>query len=314
MVNSKLTILLERVATALERIANNLENGQTSVIYKSILSDFLEDNATNNEVVNHTEIIETKNNSTEEDVIEKFLSSKYIKIKLVPPEDASDAVINSLAEFLGTHYEALSELLAKIKSSMQRGGFITLTIKEYSQKDISDICQFCTRLHEIAFLEQYKYFRSPKYIIKAKTTTLSSAQNFFSGKWIERFVLLTIQKAVNVISTEIEKDLDFSYLINPQIILPNGDDFELDLIFHINGIIYWIEAKTGDFQQHISKYSKMSKRIGLDYKHAILVLPDILPEKSNALTSLYSLTVYGLQQLEIGLIEIIREDLNDLQK
>lgn len=53
----------------------------------------------------------------------------------------------------------------------------------------------------------------------------------------------------------------------------------------VMGIFYWVEAKTGDFQQHISKYSKMSKRIGIDYKHSIMVLTDIQPEKSSALTS-----------------------------
>ena len=200
--------------------------------------------------------------------------------------------------------------MAKIKSNMQRGGFITLTIKDYTQKDVSDTCQFCTRLHEIAFLKQYKYFKSPQFHIKAKTTTLPTAQNFFSGKWLERFVLQTVQKSVIAISTEVGKVLDFSYLINPQIILANGNDFELDLIFHVNGSFYWIETKTGDYQQHISKYSKMSKMIGLDYKHSIIVLTDIQPEKSNALTSLFSMTVYGLTQLEIGLTDTIRKDIN----
>jgi len=295
-----------------ERIADSFENREPSVsretrinrdaeAYEIILTD---------ETATESGEIEPLENTDEEDAIEKFLSSKNIKIKVIPPEDAADDVINSLAEFLGNHYNSLSELLAKIKSNMQRGGFITLAIKDYPQKDVSDTCQFCTRLHEIAFWEQYKYFKSPQFLIKAKTTTLPTAQNFFSGKWLERFVLQTVQKSVNTVSTEVGKELDFSYLINPQIILPNGNDFELDVIFHVNGSFYWIEAKTGDFQQHISKYSKMSKIIGLDYKHSIMVLTDIQPDKSSALTSLFSMTVYGLPQLEIGLTETIRKDVN----
>lgn len=135
-------------------------------------------------------------------------------------------------------------------------------------------------------------------------------RKLFSGKWLERFVLQTVQKSVIAVSAEVGKELDFSYLINPQIILPNGNDFELDVIFHVNGSFYWIEAKTGDYQQHISKYSKLSKTLGLDYNHSIMVLTDIKPEKSNALTSLFSMTVFGLLQLETGLIDIIRKDIN----
>lgn len=305
MENSELKSLLERIAIALERIACSLEQsrspnrernlGNTIEVKQEILPD---------------ENIDLRDSIFIDNVIETFLNSRNIKIKIAPPEDPADDVINSLAEFLGNHYNALSDLLAKIKSNMQRGGTITFAIKDYSQRDISDICKFCTRLHEIAFLEQYKYFRSPEYLIKAKTTTLPAAQNFFSGKWLERFVLQAVQKAVAVISNDIGRKLDFSYLINPQIILPNNDDFELDLIFHVDRSFFWVEAKTGDYQQHISKYSKMAKIIGLDYKHSIMVLPDIQPERSTALTSLFSMTVYGLSQLEAGLTETIRKDVN----
>jgi hypothetical protein len=40
-----------------------------------------------------------------------------------------------------------------------------------------------------------------------------------------------------------------------------------------------------------------------------MVLTDIQPDKSNALSALFSMTVYGLSQLEQGLIETIKKDL-----
>lgn len=313
MESDELENLLERIAVALERIADTIENGELSVSQELIANRDVEEMVLTDEIFLEIEEIETSEDTEKEDVIEKFLSSKNIKIKVVPPEDAADDVINSLAEFLGSHYNALSELLSKIKRNMQEGRFITFSIKDYPQKDGSDICQFCTRLYEIAFLEQYKYFKSPQFLIKAKTTTLPAAQNFFSGKWLERFVLQIVQKSVNAVSAEVGEELDFSYLINPQIILPNGNDFELDLIFHVNGSFYWIEAKTGDYQQHISKYSKISKMIGLDYQHSIMVLTDIQSDKSEALTSLFSMAVYGLAQFEAGLVETIRRDVSAQQ-
>jgi hypothetical protein len=304
MENNEITSLLERIAIALERIADVFTEKTDKAAYE-------EHNDKDIKEVETCEDDDVLKNTTEEDefdVIEEFLNGCGIKIKTVPPEDAADDVINSLSEFLGKNYDGLRELLAKIKRNMQQGGFITISLRDYSQKDVSNVCQFSTRLHEIAFLEQYKYFKSPQYLIKAKTTTLPTAQNFFSGKWLERFVLLSAQRAVNLVSKELDKYLEFSYLLNPQVILPNGDDFELDLIFHVNGSYYWIEAKSGDYQQHISKYSKMSRILNLDFEHSIMVLTDISPDKSAVLTSLFSMTVSSLSQLEEMLIETIKAD------
>lgn len=117
-----------------------------------------------------------------------------------------------------------------------------------------------------------------------------------------------MQKCVSLISSELEKDIVFSYLLNPQITLPNGDDFELDLICHASGSFFWIEAKSGNYQQHISKYSKMSKILNLDSRHSIMVLPDISEDRCTALTSLFSMTVCSLSCLEEILVETIRKD------
>ncbi|MGK5094348.1 hypothetical protein WDW89_20320 [Deltaproteobacteria bacterium TL4] len=157
MENDELINLLERIVIALERIADSVENGKSSVSQEISINRKLEEITLTDETASEIGEMELLENTEKEDAIAKFLSSKNIKIKVVPPEDAADDVINSLAEFIGSHYNALSELLSKIKSNMQKGGFVTLDIKDYPQKDISDICQFCTRLHEIAFLEQYKY-------------------------------------------------------------------------------------------------------------------------------------------------------------
>jgi len=310
MENNVIANSLERIAIALERIAESFEKG-ISLKNPRLTANNMEqtpiDNATSE--IGERKIIE---NSEEENAIEKFLFSRNIGIKVVPPKDEADNVINSLADFLGNNYSSLRELLSKIKSNMQRGDSFELCIKDYTQKEVSTTCQFCHRLYEIAFLEQYKYFKSPIYLIKAKTTTLSTAQNFFSGKWLERFVLQAVQKAICAVSTSIGKKLSFTYLLNTQIILPNGNDFELDFIFCVNGAFYWIEAKTGDYQQHINKYSKMSKILGLDDKHSILVLSDIQSDKSAALVSLFAMSVYGLTKLESELIETIRKDINSL--
>ncbi|MCB0126318.1 MAG: hypothetical protein KDE58_28870, partial [Caldilineaceae bacterium] len=187
--------------------------------------------------------------------IERFLSSRGITIKSIPTEEAFDPVLNNLAGFLGSHYEAVRPLYQQIKRNMQQGDDFTLNLKDEPPATISRICQFGKKLHDVAFLEQYRYMRSPHYLLRAKTTRLPTAQNFYSGQWLERYVMQQVEEAITKIRTRANREISFVYLANPQIILPGGQEGELDLIFQVNDTFYWVETKTGDYQQHISKYA-----------------------------------------------------------
>lgn len=314
--------LLERIAIALERVAMVLEG--VAKLPNSPSYNTVSEKIHHDDEKIHADTLKIRSNgvasaaapsSQTSDqqaflILEPFLNSRGIRIKCWPVEDAADNVIDSLSFFLGDHYDALSSLLSKIKRAMQAGMPITENLKGRTQQDINDICQFCTRLHEVAFLEQYQYYRSPTYTIKAKTTTLSKAQRFFSGQWLERFILQKVKAIHSLIASEIPGGLWFEYLINPQITLPNGDNFELDILAAIGSSIYWIEAKSGDYQQHVSKYSKFARLIGLDFEHSIMVLTDLPEDRCEALSLLFSMTVCNLRTFEKTLLSIARNDIN----
>lgn len=293
--------VLERIANALERIASALEVTSTST-----------DSGKNN-VTPSQSTIPLDNSATEHEAgiksIERFLESRGIKIKTKKPEDAADEIIDKLSQFLGENYLALRNILTKIKRSMQTGAPIAESISSYSQKDISSICQFCSRLHDIAFLEKHKYFRSPTYLIKAKTTTLPRAQAFFAGQWLERFTLQKLKSAHKTVQTELGDSAHLDYLINPQVILPNGDDFELDIIALIGRLPIWIEAKSGDYQQYVQKYSQLARIMGLDFRHSIMILPDVAEDRCEALSSLFLMAVLNLNTIEAFITQTLHDDL-----
>lgn len=296
----KIEALLERIAIALERLAERfpVHGGPATA------------------PVSRTEVIHDEARAasppdsalSDPSKLEPFLHSKGIRIKACPAEDPADHVIDSLSVFLGDHYDAISSLLGKIKRAMQNGMPITENLKGRPQQHISDICQFCTRLHEVAFLEQYQYLRSPTYVIKAKTTTLPKAQRFFGGQWLERFILQKVKTVHAIVAREFLDPIGFEYLINPQITLPNGDDFELDILAAIGSSIYWIEAKSGDYQQHVAKYSRFARLLGLGSKHSFMVLTDVPEDRCEALSSLFSMTVCNLQTFEERLLAVARKD------
>jgi len=245
----------------------------------------------------------------EKDTIKNFLESKGINIKRMPPESEADEVINDLSNFLGRDYNSLSELLAVIKKKMQQGQPFSLSLRNYTQDDISKTCQFCKKLHQVAFLEEYRYFKSPRFLITAKPSRLPKAINFFSGQWLERFALLCINSAIDSISNQLDREKsDFEFLINPQVLLPNGDDFELDIMFRLEDRFFWVETKSGNYQQHIHKYYDLSRKLNLSQNEIILVLADVPFDQSKRLSSLYSMSVCSPQQMEATLTEILEEN------
>jgi len=200
-------------------------------------------------------------------------------------------------------------LYQQIKRNMQLGDDFTLNLKEESPKTISLICQFGKKLYDVAFLEQYRYFRSPQYLLRAKTTRLPTAQNFFSGQWLERFVMQEVQDVVTTLQAQTAQQIDFAYLANPRITLANEQEGELDFLFHVNGHIYWIETKSGDYQQHISKYAMIARTLELDEKHALMVLTDIPASRSAELTALFGMGVCALGEFKAHLFETVQQDL-----
>ncbi|MCX8049210.1 MAG: hypothetical protein N3A55_06080 [Methylohalobius sp.] len=300
MSHTNIELLLERIAIALERIAEQL--GPPEDIAQASRKLLVSTKETVADTV--PSAFSPKAPSS----LEQFLNSRSIQIKTLPQEDPSDQVIDSLSLYLGERYDALSGLVGKIKRAMQSGMPLTESLKGRSQQDISSVCQFCTRLHEVAFLEQYQYLRSPTYLIKAKATTLPRAQRFFSGQWLERFLLQKVKAVYAQIASEVIGKLTFEYLINPQIILPNGDDFELDILAAIGSHFYWIEAKSGDYQQHVAKYSKFARLLGLDFDHSFMVLTDVPKNRCDALSSLFSMSVCNLHTFEDKLLSVVRVD------
>jgi len=298
--------LLERIACSLERIEGILTSDNNGL-----------PNQTSPSKQNHAgqinDAFESSDNVIEhhDDKVEAFLNSRGITIKVRKPEDAADNLIDGLSSFLGERYSALRGVLTKIKRSMHAGRGFSEHIAKLSQDDISSVCQFCSRLHAIAFLEDYKYLKSPRYEIHAKTTTLPKAQMFFGGQWLERYTLQKLKEAHAIVQAETEERIELQYLINPQIILPNGDDFELDLIAVVGDSPIWIEAKSGDYQQHVQKYSRLAGQLGLDYSHAMMVLTDVSDDRCEALSSLFSMSVTNLNTLESQIVATLRGHQNN---
>lgn len=61
-----------------------------------------------------------------------------------------------------------------------------------------------------------------------------------------------------------------------------------EILAVIGSFVYWIEAQSGDYQQHVGKYAKFARLLGLDFEHSFMVLTDVPDNLCDALSSLFS--------------------------
>jgi hypothetical protein len=298
MQEDKIVQVLERIATALEKIAINIAHKHINNFSSyQISGDKTEDEESQN----------TSENIFINDIseIEEFLNSRGISIKVVKQEDDADEVLDNIAFFMGNRYKSIKKLYSLIKRNLNSGRSFKLDLKNSTQEEIASVTQLCTNLHQIAFLEEYKYFRSPKFYLFSKVNNIPKALNFFSGGWLERYIKTAIEESIKSASHPVK--LNYSYLKNPQIILPNGNDFELDIIYKIEDEIFWCEAKTGDYQRYVQKYSNMSKILNIDEDHAFMILTDISEGGAKALKSIFKMNVVNIDHFyNIFTAEVMR--------
>ncbi|RMG34183.1 MAG: hypothetical protein D6725_14735 [Planctomycetota bacterium] len=302
--NIEITVL-QRIATALERIADSLERtpAVTSAeeLPRKVARVF-------EPVADSTVETSDAREPSPPPQLTEFLESKGIQIKTVPTPEPADAVLDSLARLIGDRYAHVAPLLAHIKRTMQHGEPFTMGLRSRPAVEIGSICQLCTRLHDVAFLVEYTYSKSPCCVLRARPSTLPKAQNFFSGGWLERYVRQIAESAHAAAQAETESTLPFECLANPQIVLPDGADFELDVLVRIGVSTIWIEAKTGCYQQHVAKYARVARLLGLDYDHSFMILPHVPSHRCEELGSLFSMTVCNLDSFEDALLDAVRRD------
>ena len=254
----------------------------------------------------------TGGKSTQEEEEEAFLSvfnwlyNRGITVKNYKQQQTADEIFDKLATFLGERFDSLERLHDQIRRNLSTGGNFTVNLSSSSQEEIANSTQLCTWLYKYAFLSSYKY-NSYSKTIYAAPQRIGKVINFFTGGWFERFVFLKVNSLLS------QNNLEYVYLLNPQISLSNGDDFELDLLFLVEDEPLWIECKTGNYQSYVTKYAEIRLTLGIPEERSILVILGTSDELTSRLTDLYKITVANENNLlpqvaaELNLVEIPRD-------
>ncbi len=242
----------------------------------------------------------------------QFLNKMGVEIKTVPEQFLEeDRVLDSIALLIGKKYPSISEVYKRLKRTLNVGEAVSLSLENYPPEKISDITNIFTRLHDIAFLSEYNYKKSPLFLLRFRVSRAPKAINFFTGQWFERYLKEVVAEVIEKIEVQLGDKLSYAFLKNIQVRLPNNKDFEFDLIWRIRDSIFWIEGKTtSDYYSAIQKYSEISKQLKFPPKNSFLVLTDITSERARELSAIYSLNVVRIDEFPEQFEQAVRRTLN----
>ncbi len=295
---------IENIGSSLEEIGKALKNISKFLLeHENNIENFPINGEGKQENKQDIEIIDENNYQIKDEIID-FLEKKNFSIVNITSEEKSTS-LDTISKFIGDKYEYIKDFLKKLKKSLNTGIPIRIYMKDYPEEKITYICQLASNLHSIAFLKEYKYSKSPKYILYADPLREPLVINFINGKWLEDYLVLKIKDNLN--KKGFVEGVDYDHLQNIQIKLPNGKNFELDVLFKIKNKIFWFEAKTGDYQQYVHKYSEISKLLRIPQNRAFMLITEINSAGADAVSSLFNMTVCNLDTWEEKFINSLKE-------
>ena len=226
--------------------------------------------------------------------IHQFLTNANIAVRSTGELEEHDEVLDRLAVYMGTRYPFIKQVYQYIKRSLNNGETFTLSLAAQDARCVTYSTQLCTELRKLALLEYYEYRKAPQYRLMARPSRTPLAHSFFSGGWLERF---TRQHLSELFRTA---NVPFEVAHNVQVTLPQGHNFEFDLLFSVgeNGRILWFETKTADYQNHINKYAMLAGSMSLAARRIYLVLLDTPEDTCTALQCVYKINVLNLEGLQ----------------
>lgn len=231
----------------------------------------------------HSAGTENRSDAQVADSIElrKWLLDRGIAIRQLGAESPFEESFDRIALQLGRDFEHLADFYQALKRSIGGNGVSkSIVLKNYPADRINRVVQFGDELLRNGFLKEFRYIRNSRSIQFAPQAD-GRVGNFITGNWLERYVVITVSQHLR----KLYPGRSIEVLSNPRIILPDGSDFEIDVLIACDSIVLWFECKTGkDYPAYLTKYAVVARKVmQLGSEHAAMILLEELndSEKKN---------------------------------
>lgn len=221
-----------------------------------------------------------------------WFHKKQIKVQANMRNVDTSGFFDEVAEAIGGNLPVLKEVLERIRWSQQKGhASATISLDKKSPADAKAISAFCQQLYDFSFVAKC-FHNKPENNVRVILQTAPAIREFFNGEWLEWHALMTTLRYAK------ERNRRFSCTRGLEIVLSNGDPYELDVFMLIDGNTpICIECKSGEFRQNIDRYLALRKRLGVDSRNFIMCIAGLSDDNAKAFTAMYDLTFVSEREL-----------------
>lgn len=306
--DSRMLSVLERIADALDDIREQLHTNhqeKEQEIVEHVNEQFLKEvKRQHTEVprpITPIEPIPEKEVDTKEPhpVLQ---SLKELGVKIIKHEENSEKYTNYtwIIQRMGEKYDDIAKFLKHLKSSLNTLKKKHICLRNWSDAEISSSCHLALELFKRGILDEYKYLKSPVFEMVFQTSRNPDNINFLTGDWLECYVRNLVEQHLRM------QQIDYSIAANPIIMMPNGRQFEMDLIIKLNDDLVWIEIKSGEYKSYLSKYEEVGQLLQIPPENRFLILANEKDAICESLGRSREMNVLNLNMLKRELPGIVR--------
>jgi hypothetical protein len=212
-----------------------------------------------------------------------WFQARGIVVEADPKAADISGFFDEIAVALGDEFDLLAFVIDKINFAYRKGFYrVNIGLEEYSQEQIGKIKGFCRELYEAAFVAKYFRPKGEKQVQLHLQANQPALKSFFGGEWLEWYAFMKIASLL------VQSGRPFSCLKNFQARFPNGDSYELDLFFLVEGRIpLWVECKSGEFRNAIGKYTQMRGQMRLERPNMLLLALEVPDDRLAGMSSTF---------------------------
>jgi hypothetical protein len=222
-----------------------------------------------------------------------FLENQFIQpLKGSIFDSALPKGYDQVVFFMGENFDEIAPLLYKMKQSIPSGlSSFEMRVMPFSPRRIETFCTFCNLLIDAGLIMQYTP-RIPVRNMCVRFERNGLIQNFFCGYWFERYIRICAENCVRETLQKYQISEMSEFVSNLRVKLPpEHTDFEMDLLVHTVNRVFWVECKTGQFDEHILRYARFGDKYHFLPNQAFLVVSGLDETRCAQLTRQYKLHV-----------------------
>ncbi|MCL2116496.1 MAG: hypothetical protein FWH29_09765 [Methanobrevibacter sp.] len=260
-------------------------------------------------------ILDDELNKKEEDEnqyfhqLEECFEKKNLKILPVEMQLNNIKMDNLVSYFIGENYNFVKPFTNKIKSAMQSKK-IFMPLKSYIPMEVSKITNLGTILHEKGFLKKYYYKGPYNKFISAKINSDGHMQYFLSGIWLENYVKIVIIQVIERLKQKLGINIKYQIFNNILVVTEDDEKVELDIIFIIeNKFIYWVECRTNEYENVVTKYSKFAKKYDFVSKRTFIVSGRIDSNGEKFVEEYFNFQIISVENFKQSIYNQILDDI-----